>query len=94
MAKKEIKKVEVKPVLRTSDPELFTGLARSVEAFDNQGFRNFRIITLNIEHGKVTKVEYSDPYANFEAISRMELWNEMGILNLNNNWQPGKTMCK
>lgn len=75
-------------------PADFTGLARSVEAFDNQGFRNFRIVTLHIVHGMVEKAEYSDPYANFETISRMELWNEMGILNLNNNWKPGATMVK
>lgn len=78
----------------THNPLPFTGVARSVEAFDNQGFRNFRIVTLHLEHGLVMKIDYSDPYASFEAISRMELWNEMAILNLNCNWKAGATLVK
>jgi hypothetical protein len=72
----------------------FTGLARSVEAYDNQGFRNFRIITLHIEKGRVVRQDYSDPYASFEAISRMEMQNEMAIHHLNNTWESGKTLSK
>jgi hypothetical protein len=72
----------------------FSGIARSVECYNNNGFRNFRIITLHIVNGKVMRQEYSDPYASFEAISRMELTNEMAIHSLNNTWQSGKTMFK
>lgn len=72
----------------------FSGIARSVEAYDNQGFRNFRILTLHIEKGQVVKVEHSDPYANFEAISRLELANELAILHLNDRWENGRTLSK
>jgi F420-dependent methylenetetrahydromethanopterin dehydrogenase len=72
----------------------FTGVARSVECFNNQGFSNFRIITLHIKNGKVERKEFSDPYASFEAISRLELVNELAMLNLNNNWASGKTLSK
>lgn len=89
MAKKLDTKVEM-----THSVLPFTGVARSVEAFDNQGFRNFRILTLHLENGMVMKIHYSDPYASFEAIARMELWNEMSILNLNNNWKNGATLVK
>lgn len=72
----------------------FTGIARTVEAFDNQGFRNFRILTLHLERGKVTKIDRSDPYASFEAIARMEIWNEISVLHLNNTWKNGKALEK
>ena len=72
----------------------FTGIARSVECFNNQGFKNFRIITLHIHQGRVTRQEYSDPYASFEAISRMEITNEIAVHCLNNTWSPGKTLYK
>lgn len=79
---------------KTHELQPFNGIARSVEAFDNQGFRNFRIITLHIVDGVVIKIDYSDAYASFETISRLELWNEISILQLNNTWQPGKTLSK
>lgn len=69
-------------------------VARTVEAFDNQGFRNFRILTLYIENGVVRHIDKSDPYASFETISRMELSNELSILHLNNTWENGKTLVK
>jgi hypothetical protein len=72
----------------------FNGLARSVECFDNQGFRNFRILTLHLVNGKVVKTEYSDPYASFEAISRMEMANELAIHHLNNNWKAGLALSR
>jgi hypothetical protein len=72
----------------------FTGLARSVEAFDNQGFRNFRVVTLYIVRGKVVRQEYSDPWASFETISKLEIQNEMAIHHLNNVWEPGKTLSR
>lgn len=72
----------------------FTGIARSVEAFDNQGFRNFRVLTLHLQDGLVIRIDRSDPYASFEAISKLELWNELAIHHLNNNWENGKTLSK
>lgn len=92
MAKKSVALEPVAPPAPTASA--FTGLARSVEAFDNQGFRNFRILTLHIVNGMVEKIDYSDPYASFETIARMELWNEISILNLNNNWKAGKALVK
>lgn len=81
-----IKKKTVKP---------FTGIARSVVCYDhNSQFRNFKIITLHIENDVVVKKTFSDPYVNFEAISRLEIENELGILNLNNSWEDGKAMQK
>jgi hypothetical protein len=79
--------------LKTS-PVPFTGIARTVQAFDNQGFRNFRILTLHLKDGVVENIEYSDPLANFETISRMELQNEISIIHLNNNWSDGRTLVK
>lgn len=72
----------------------FTGIARSVEAYNHEGFRNFRIVTLHIEEGVVQRSEYSDPYASFEAISRLELWNEKSVIHLNSNWKNGETLRK
>lgn len=72
--------------------EKFTGMARSVETCNNQGFKNFRILTMQITNGVVTKVKRSDPYANFEAIARLELWNELDIHHLNNIWADGITL--
>jgi hypothetical protein len=71
-----------------------TCISRTVEAYDNQGFRNFRIVTLHIENGIVTEIQRSDPYANFEAIIKLELANELSIINLNNNWKNGKMLSK
>ncbi len=72
----------------------FSGVARSVQAYDNQGFRNFRIVTLTIEDGEVKEIEYSDPYASFEAMAKMELWNMDSIIKLNNKWVDGATLKK
>lgn len=77
------------------DPIMFSGVARSVQCFLNNGkFKDFRILTLTLDEGVVVDVKYSDPYASFEAISRMELSNEMAIHHLNNNWQDGRTLSK
>lgn len=88
------KKKPVQSIGITNSVEPFTGLARSVECYNNAGFRNFRILTLHIENGLVTKVERSDAYANFEAISRMEMANEIAVHHLNNNWENGRTLSK
>lgn len=72
----------------------FTGIARSVKCYLNNGHNNFQILTLHVEKGKVVKCDYSDPYANFEAIARLELWNELAMINLNLNWKEGETFKK
>ncbi len=75
------------------DPD-FTGVARSMECFDNQGHNNFRILTLHIKNGRVIRMDRSDAYANFEAITRMELANENSVISLNNHWSNGRTLSK
>lgn len=72
----------------------FTGVARSLQCYYNQGHNNFQILTLYIEKGKITKMHVSDPYANFEAITKLEYWNSISITNLNINWSNGKTLAK
>lgn len=72
----------------------FTGIARSVQCYMNNGHRNFRILLLHIEEDVVVKTEYSDPYAQWEAISRMDLWNANSLLSLNDSWKPGKALYK
>ena len=89
MAKKHLEETQM-----THSVPAITCVARTVAAYDNQGFRNFKILTLHIENGMVVKIEYSDPYASFEAISRMELTNELSVIHLNNNWEDGKTLSK
>jgi hypothetical protein len=83
-----------KPPSKHDAPLGFTGVARSVEAYDNQGHNNFRIVTLYIENGIVTRIVRSDPYANFELIAKLEIQNELAIMNLNNNWKDGRTLSK
>lgn len=85
---------DIKGAQVTNSPQPFTGIARSVECFNYNGFRNFKILTLHIEHGMVMKIERSDAYANFECISRMELQNEISIMTLNNNWREGMALSK
>lgn len=88
----------VKPVKQIKeDPkpkEGFSGIARSVECFYNQGHCNFRVVTLTIENSLVVNIEYSDPYAHFEVITKMQSKMNDAILNLNNHWDNGKTISK
>jgi len=73
---------------------LFTGLARSVECYDNQGFKNFRILTLHLEQGKVVKMERSDAWANFECGAILEHVNHVSLIHLNNEWTEGEAFKK
>lgn len=89
----------IAPVLPVSEVSMgtdFTGIARSMQCYLKQDsgydFNLFRILTLHIVKGKVERVEYSDPFANFEAGVRMELANELGLLHLNHRWENGKTL--
>lgn len=75
------------------NPE-FSGVARSAVCFDNQGNRNFKILTLYIEQGKVVRMDLSDAYAQFEAIFKLDLWSDRALTHLNNNWFDGKTLSK
>jgi len=70
----------------------FTGIARSVVCIENQSFKNFQIVTLHIENGKVTKMELSDKWANFETISILDHVSHLSMIHLNNNWKDGKAL--
>lgn len=69
--------------------EDFSGVARSVECFVQQGHNNFRIVTLTIKDGVVVKKEYSDPFASFEAIARLEVKCHEATLALNMGYKNG-----
>lgn len=75
------------------DPE-FTGLARSVVCYKNQGYSNFRIHTLYIEKGKVVKMDISDPWANFETAAILENVSHISMIHLNNTYIDGKAFDK
>lgn len=83
MAKKPAVEIKVIP---------FTGIARTVECYENQGFRNFRVVSLWLKDGVVVKVKKSDPYASFEAGSRLDLANDYSLLSLNTGWADGNVM--
>jgi hypothetical protein len=78
------------------DSELaFTGIARSVQCFMNNGkFRDFRIVTLTIQDGMVIDVKYSDPYASWETIAKLEVISLNSVNHLNTVWKDGRTLSK
>lgn len=84
------------PVEQTQpEAQLFTGIARSVECYNTHGkYKNFKILTMEIKDGVVVSIKRSDPYANWEAISRLELLNLDSVLHLNSNWKSGKALSK
>lgn len=68
----------------------FTGMCRTVQCFDNNGWNNFRVVTLLIENGIVVKEFKSDPYQMFEAAEKLDLFNDYACLRLNASWKDGK----
>ncbi len=72
----------------------FTGLARTMRCYRNNGHPDFQVLTLHIVKGKVMTIEVSDAYKSFEASDRMDLWNDISALNLNSKWEEGKTFSK
>lgn len=72
----------------------FTGLARSVRCFRNNGHPNFQIVTLHIKQGVVERCDYSDPYASFELDDQLMKATIESSLNLNNNWKEGECFKK
>lgn len=76
----------------------FTGIARSIQAYAMSAsgidFNNFRVVTLHVEKGKVIKTEYSDPYASFEVLIKMEFANRMSFDRLNTRYENGKAFEK
>lgn len=70
----------------------FTGKARSFECYVHEGFKNYRIVTLDIQDGLVIEKTYSDPYASFEANARLELFNTNDFVKLMTKYRAGKNM--
>ena len=70
-------------------PSEFTGIAKSVECFWNQGHKDFRIVTLKIVDGVIVDTHLSDAYASFEAIIKLEQQVNSLIIHLNNHWVHG-----
>lgn len=71
-------------------PVPFTGMARTVQCFNHNGWQNFRVVTLVIENGIVVQEFKSDPYLMFEAAEKLDLYNDYACLRLNMSWEDGK----
>lgn len=87
---KKIIEIESNPTFAPLPGEELSGVARSIVCFNHNGWPNYRIATVTINKGKVTKVNYSDPFANFEAIAKLEYMNEISMIRLNNAWLDGR----
>lgn len=69
----------------------FTGQALAVLCYNTNGiFKNFKIAKLSIEQGEVTKIEYGNPFASFEAGSFVNIVCDRSLIRLNNTWSAGK----
>ncbi len=74
------KKVKAEPI---------TGVAYTVEASKDQGFSNYRILTLFIVDGELIHIERSQPFSSFEAIARTEVLIDASIWNLSSRYADG-----
>lgn len=70
-------------------PKNFSGVVHTICYRPHNGFANYTIGTLTIEKGVVKKIEYSDPYAAFETIIRLELMNEKKVEHMRRNYPAG-----
>ena len=65
-----------------------TGVAFSIQASKDQGFANYRILTLFIVDGEIVHVERSQEFAAFEAIARTEMLVNSSLWNLSSRYKP------
>ncbi len=77
-----------------SDLVPFTGVCRSVRCIDNQGFRNFMVLTLHVRDGEVIKIDEEGPHASFAVVDKMDSMNDKAFWNLNSRWKDGDTLSK
>lgn len=77
---------------KTKEPIGFTGQVLTVECYKHFEFMNYRIVTLNIENGNVISTKYSQPYASFEAISKLEGINDIAFKDLLETYKNGKVL--
>lgn len=106
-AKKEIKKSTDAVVVAMEGPsntttntgpsntmsvEEFTGIARSVVCYYNQGNNNYKISTLHIDKGIIKEIKLSDPYRSFELESQLETATKNSLFHIYGNWEDKKVM--
>ncbi len=94
LAAVDVSKLSPDPV---DEPELKAGIcciARTLECSLNNGYNNFRIVTMVIKNGKVVETTYSDPFALFEAIAKLQIMNDQSSISLNMNWKNGLAWVK
>lgn len=87
MSKKE---KEVKIV----EPELpiipsFTGTVHTIVYKPHQGFADYAVATMTIEDGLIIGTVYSDPYAAFEALAKLELANSRLLEKMRRGYPGG-----
>lgn len=70
----------------------FTGIARTLICEMNNGFSNYRILTLHILNGKIVRVVKSDCFASFEVGPKLDIANHSSMASLVNRWSPGLGM--
>jgi hypothetical protein len=66
-----------------------TGVAFSFEAAKDQGFSNYRILTLFLVDGELVHTERSQPYATYEALAKAEVMMSNSIWNLSARFRDG-----
>ena len=74
--------------------EKISCMARTVECYENNGFRNMRVVTLFIEDGVIVRTKRSDPWQAFELIAKLDVANHMDVLYLNGQWVDKKTISE
>lgn len=68
----------------------FSGMTRTIQCYDHNGWRNYRIVTLILEKGVVVKEYFSDPFMNAEAIQKLDLFNDYAQHRLMMAWEHDK----
>ena len=84
------------PIEPTLDPipvipePAVTGVTYGIRAIRHQGFSSFEIVTFFLVNGHLVHIEYSQPYASFEAIARFHILIDSSVWNLQANYQNGR----
>ncbi len=90
----DVSKLSPDPVDEPEPKEGIYCIARTLECSLNNGYNNFKIVTMVIKNGKVVETTYSDPFALFEAIAKLQIMNDQSSISLNMNWQNGLAWAK
>lgn len=57
----------------------------------HNGFANYTIATITIKDGKVTDIQYSEPYNGTESLIRMDMLNGRLLEKMRRNYPAGFT---